>query len=197
MATDLRNVSVVSPITIFLMSGLELDIEPVVHPPPPAVDEDDEEQEEYVAPRPAYTVSLDGWCKARMEPASAKTTLALRKSWDAAFEAIACGAGALNPFVMPTIEAVLALETNAGVGTQVQMQRLQAGGGRGGGGGGGRRGGGGKLADWTCSKCRASVFGSKSACFKCGAPKGSSVGEGRGGGGRGGGGRGRGGRRGK
>ena len=29
---------------------------------------------------------------------------------------------------------------------------------------------GGRL-DWTCSRCGASVFGSKSACFKCGTPK--------------------------
>jgi len=35
------------------------------------------------------------------------------------------------------------------------------------GGGGGRE----RPADWDCPKCGANVFGSKSACFKCGEPK--------------------------
>lgn len=53
-------------------------------------------------------------------------------------------------------------------------------GGRGGSGRGGRgrggRGGGkkkGKAPDWTCPSCGVVVFGSKSACFKCGTAKGN------------------------
>jgi hypothetical protein len=42
---------------------------------------------------------------------------------------------------------------------------LENGAGSGGGGGGGGRGGGG---DWECPQCVASVFASKSKCFKCG-----------------------------
>ena len=40
--------------------------------------------------------------------------------------------------------------------------------------------------DWDCPSCGASVFGSKSACFKCGEPKPRGGGGGGGGGGRGG-----------
>ena len=47
-------------------------------------------------------------------------------------------------------------------------------GGKGGGGGGGYAGGkgGARDGDWTCSKCGANVFASKSACFKCNTPRG-------------------------
>ena len=50
-------------------------------------------------------------------------------------------------------------------------------GGYGGGGGGGYGGGKGggppaREGDWTCTKCGANVFASKSACYKCGTPRG-------------------------
>jgi len=55
------------------------------------------------------------------------------------------------------------------------------------GGGGGERGGGCgsggdnfRPGDWECPSCGANVFGSKSACFKCGEPKPSGGGGGRG-----------------
>mmetsp|Transcript_1897 Transcript_1897/g.5569 ORF Transcript_1897/g.5569 Transcript_1897/m.5569 type:complete len:153 (+) Transcript_1897:88-546(+) len=44
--------------------------------------------------------------------------------------------------------------------------RRSGGGGYGGGGGGETRPG-----DWECPSCRANVFASKDACFKCGEPK--------------------------
>ena len=51
-----------------------------------------------------------------------------------------------------------------------------------GGGGGGSYGGGGggetRPGDWECPSCRANVFASKDACFKCGEPKPSGGGGG-------------------
>mmetsp|Transcript_1896 Transcript_1896/g.5566 ORF Transcript_1896/g.5566 Transcript_1896/m.5566 type:complete len:153 (+) Transcript_1896:88-546(+) len=51
--------------------------------------------------------------------------------------------------------------------------RRSGGGGYGGGGGGETRPG-----DWECPSCRANVFASKDACFKCGEPKPSGGGGG-------------------
>jgi len=48
-----------------------------------------------------------------------------------------------------------------------------------------QRGGDERPGDWSCPACNANVFGSKSACFRCGEPKPSGGGGGGGGGGRG------------
>lgn len=44
-------------------------------------------------------------------------------------------------------------------------------------GGGGGKGGGppGRDGDWRCTSCGANVFASKTACFKCGTPKGGGA----------------------
>ncbi|KAL1510286.1 hypothetical protein AB1Y20_006606 [Prymnesium parvum] len=60
------------------------------------------------------------------------------------------------------------------ISAKIVVPRNERGGGDSFGGRGGERPG-----DWTCPSCSASVFGSKSACFKCGEPKPSGGGRGR------------------
>merc|ERR1719499_153576 len=73
-----------------------------------------------------------------------------------------------------------------GGGRDRSRSRGRGGGGYGGHGGGdsygkgGGKGGDIRPGDWECPECGANVFGSKSECFKCGAPKNSGRGGGRG-----------------
>ena len=148
MNTDLRDVSVVSPITIFLVAGLCLDIEP--YTPPPIYDEETGDE---LPQNDSYTVALDGWCKARMQPESAKAIVELRKCWGDIFEDVICGtncrSGGAGVWVvgLDGIAKVLTVEAMGVDGvSKVEMQKLSAAGrGRGGGGRQGRgRGGGGR-----------------------------------------------------
>eukprot|EP00617_Octactis_speculum_P020749 CAMPEP_0185757206 /NCGR_PEP_ID=MMETSP1174-20130828/15674_1 /TAXON_ID=35687 /ORGANISM="Dictyocha speculum, Strain CCMP1381" /LENGTH=178 /DNA_ID=CAMNT_0028436519 /DNA_START=65 /DNA_END=597 /DNA_ORIENTATION=+ len=178
MNTDLRNASVVSPVTIFLVAGLGLDIEP--YAPPPIYDEDTGEE---LRQKKSYTVALDGWCKARMQPESAKAVLELRKCWSDVFDETVCGVSRggridASGLGLVGIENVLTLEGKGTKGvSDVKMQRLVSGGGHGGDGYGGG-GYGARPGDWICEKCEANVYASKSACFKCGTPKGAGGGGG-------------------
>ena len=143
MNTDLRNVSVISPVTIFLVAGLALDIEPFT--PSPVYDEETGDE---IPQMESYTVALDGWCKAKMHPDSAKVVLELRKCWSEVFDETVCGIKGNSPVGLAGIENVLTFEAKGVVGVNnVEMQKLRAAGGRGRGrcgqgrGGAGRSGG--------------------------------------------------------
>ena len=141
------------------------------------------------------TVAVEGFIRYQVPNVLCSRLKILRNRIHMAFSAMVRAPRTPLPPSLVALVSTVARALSAEAGPRLARMRslAAAGGGQYGGKSGGKGGGGGsRPGDWLCPQCGANNFAGKTACFKCGLPKGAEPGDG--GGGRQGGGKGKGGK---
>ena len=144
-------------------------------------------------------VSVEGFITYQVPHALCSMLRVLRNRLLMTFAVMVRSPRSALPAPLADLVATVGLALSAEAGPRLASMRSNAAAfaHHGGGKGGGKGGDGGRPGDWLCPQCGGNNFSGKTACFKCGLPKGEKPAAGGGGGkgkgkGRGGGGKGKG-----